>query len=127
MELKHVRAKLWEIGKTYPLLLGLLQKSIDRTGKQTVGNHWAELLKDLNQFHFDDVCHEFADLRIELPDPIDRLPMLIRQMTSERAAIDEKRLEQHAETIRYRLVKSGRSEAREMNGTELMEAWRDQR
>lgn len=123
MDARHIKAELYEIGKTYPRLLGLMQKQL--TPGFTVGQHWAELMRKLDQIHFDDVCHELATLKRPLPDPIDQLPYEITAEVNDRYHREQKHLEAHVEQVRYRLVKSGQLEAANADAKELAAMWRE--
>ena len=93
MKLQTVKNELWEIAKAYPTLAGILQKKM--SNNLTVGHHWAELLKDLEQTHFEDVCYEYATLQQPLPEPQDQLVFAIRHEVRDRKAKEEAKLEQH--------------------------------
>ncbi len=101
MKLSKVKEDLYQIGKGYPLLLGLMKKKF--TGKVedgepatcTVGEHWAGLMVDLDPIHFENVVDEFAKMERKLPEPIDQLPYEIIHDVKDRAQRDKDRLEQH--------------------------------
>ena len=93
MNIKTVKDELWQIAKAYPTLAGLLQKTMPNG--QTIGHHWAELLKDLDPEHFENVCYDYSTLKEPLPHPIDQLAFTIRQEVRERMNKDQARWEQH--------------------------------
>ena len=110
MELKEIKTLLADIGRTYPTVMGLMKKSCgEKEGGETltVGEHWANTLKSakLDDADLENVCVEFAELQLQMPDPCDRLPFEIRRVAMERAAARRKRFEQHVESCRNKMHK----------------------
>ena len=106
---QEVKNELYEIGKRYPSLLGLMKKTV---GESTVGSVWAGELRDIDAAHFQDVCHEYASFRRELPDHNERLPYEIRQEVFKRTERDAKALEQHTARLEYERCRQVRESRR---------------
>ena len=94
MQAKQIKSQLYEIGKSYPTLLGLMSKQV---GDDTVGNNWAKIImsKHLDAAHFENVCYEYAMMERPLPKLQEQLIGEIISETKNRMAADEARLEQH--------------------------------
>ena len=97
MNVTDVKRELLTIGNVYPSLLGLMKKKLPSGGK--VGHLWATLLTDLDAAHLQDVCHEYATLRRELPEQNERLPFAIREEVRRRMDRDAEALRVHEERI----------------------------
>ena len=108
---KMIREELWEIGKTFPTLGGLLQKPVGRS-KTTVGSHWVEVIKeaDLNADHIENVCTEYSRCEREMPDRQDQLVFEIIQECKDRRAKDVEKLNQQVYHQKTPKVDSGVAE-----------------
>lgn len=130
MDKQRIVAGLERIAERYPTLAGLLRRKVKPGERKQVGASWIAGLANLDDGrptaadHFDNVCDEFADWRHELPDPLDRLPFVIRQMVIERADRDLAQFEQHCEQVRYAEIKRGNNDAREWTSQKLHEHWK---
>ena len=122
LENKEVQKMLAEIANVYPTVRGLMRADtidIDKSGKdEVVGKLWAEKLRDLDPYFLRQVCGDFADLKLELPNPADRLPFAIRSEVKRRA-------EELAEKGRERL-KSDSVDARHWTTEKVLQHFRKQ-
>ncbi|NNE62372.1 MAG: hypothetical protein HKN35_15880 [Woeseia sp.] len=98
MDIKTIKAELWEIAKVYPTLMGLLQKTLDNGKGETIGNVWARTVQNshLDSDHFSNVCYEYQCLERPMPNPLDTLVFEIVEEAKERADRDRRKLEQHS-------------------------------
>ena len=126
MEVKEIKSYLWEIGKAYPSVLGLLKKRLEDS---TVGNQWATRLSQstpkLDADHFANVCFEIAGFERELPDG-DRLPFVIREEVLRRMEADQKRLESHVRVLRRKFFQEGLKDAYDYTPQQVIDLWREQ-
>jgi hypothetical protein len=99
-KLQQAKNELWQIGRCYPTIGGILQKRYPNGG--TYGEHWAKLLCDLDPGHLSDVCDEYAKLVRPLPDHPDQLPQAIWQEVKARMIKDQDALQ----TYEYRQMAS---------------------
>jgi hypothetical protein len=90
---QNVKDLLWQIGKTYPSIGGLLQKKYPNGG--TVGNHWAKLLADLDFDHLENVCYEYAEMKRQPPEEVDQIAFAILEEVKLRTWKDEERRRTH--------------------------------
>lgn len=75
MRKDDAKKALYEIGKRYPLLLGLMAKKVDDS---TVGNYWAGMLESCEKSYVEEVCEDYCDGFIRIPDQMDQLIYDIR-------------------------------------------------
>ena len=94
MKRAEIKALLWEIAKRYPRFQGLLQK---RVGDETQGSIWVSDLyrMELDSGYLTDVCHDYIELRKDLPNPIDNIVKEIADEVRRLQYQDQRRLELH--------------------------------
>ncbi len=98
--------------------MGLLKKEL-KNGR-TLGEHWAETLKDLDSYYLEEVCGEYADLKRPLPDPTDQLVFEIREEVTQRTRRDMDRYIQHQ---KYHEKPSGVLSSDEDSFRPIRESW----
>lgn len=113
MNIKTIKAELWEIATRFPTLAGLLQKEmpgIDRAAKtKTVGQVWAETIaaRNLNSEHFENVCYEYAMAERRMPERLDMLLIELIEEVRNRMRADERRYQAHEIQVMGRRTKGG--------------------
>ena len=96
----EVREGLWMIARMNPRLAGLLAKPMGRVGKQrTLFDNWAEVLRDLDEKHYFDVCEEYAGGRRRIDDE-NNLVFEIATECRNRTYREQQRLEQYSKVHR---------------------------
>ena len=105
MHASEVKNGLNRIAKNYPTLMGLLMKKMP--SGETLGAQWAEVLRNLNEYYFNEVCDEYADLKTPLPEPIDQLVFHIKHEVDDRYQRDYDRFLQHEKYHSRKKTKGG--------------------
>ena len=95
MELKQAKDALYDIAKISPTLMGTLCKKV---GASTVGDNWARRICEAgcHPMYFADVCSEYADGVLAIPEVHDQLFQTVIRETLDRRARDVAKMEQHA-------------------------------
>lgn len=106
-----IKRELYEIGKTYPSFMGLLNRPV-LDEKCKLGHRWAELLKDLDFDDLSNYCFEIANCdRPIVPDGgdmNDRFVYFARKHCKRLATEREKKREQHERSVQFQKDRENR-------------------
>lgn len=99
MKVGEIKNLLWDIAKRYPRLQGLLQRKV---GSDTQGTIWSMDLHKMNldRGYLEDVCADYAEMRKDLPEPIDNLVKEIADAVRFKSYQDDRRLQLHMQAHR---------------------------